>query len=62
MKKLSKGQLKAASEIFGNISVAWFTAGVISPLFIFQDNLLKHLLTFIAGIPIGGLLQLDHYY
>lgn len=29
----SPGQLTRASEIFGNLSVAWFSAGVIAPFF-----------------------------
>ena len=33
MARLSKGQLNRASEVMGNISVAWFTAGAITPLF-----------------------------
>lgn len=31
--KLNTEQLKRVSEILGNIAVAWFTMGVISPLF-----------------------------
>jgi hypothetical protein len=33
MKSFSKGQLKTAAEIFGNISVTWFAAGIVAPLF-----------------------------
>ena len=32
MAKLSSGQLKAASGITGNVSAAWFSIGVISPI------------------------------
>lgn len=32
MKSFSNGQLRAASEITGNICVAWFAAGIIAPL------------------------------
>lgn len=32
--KFSGKQQERLSEILGNISVAWFTAGVISPLFL----------------------------
>lgn len=31
--KLSLPQLNRISEIFGNIAVVWFSAGVISPIF-----------------------------
>lgn len=34
MARLSKGQLNRTSEILGNISVAWFSAGAITPLFV----------------------------
>ena len=36
---LSNKQLERASEILGNISVAWFSAGAISPLFIGSRNI-----------------------
>ena len=32
--RLSKGQKERLSEIFGNVAVAWFSVGVITPLFI----------------------------
>lgn len=32
--KLNKDQKKQLAEIFGNMSVAWFSLGVISPIFI----------------------------
>lgn len=31
--KVTSSQFNRMSEIFGNISVAWFVAGVITPLF-----------------------------
>ena len=37
--KLSDEQLNRASEILGNIAVAWFSAGVISPLFVRTQNI-----------------------
>ena len=37
--KLSDEQLNRASEILGNIAVAWFSAGVISPLFVQAQNI-----------------------
>jgi hypothetical protein len=33
MEKLSIAQSKSLSNILGNIAVAWFTVGVITPLF-----------------------------
>lgn len=50
MIKLDAGQRKAASEITGNVSVAWFTAGVISPFFVQPKNLSD----FIAFLTFGS--------
>ena len=49
--RFSKDQYKAVSEIFGNISSAWFTAGVISPLFVKPETGLK-----LAVFLVGGVL------
>ncbi|OGC15986.1 hypothetical protein A3J90_05925 [candidate division WOR-1 bacterium RIFOXYC2_FULL_37_10] len=46
MKKFSNKQLDRISEIAGNIAVAWFSAGVISPLFIHSQSLLNFIFTF----------------
>jgi len=50
MKKLRQSQLKALSEFLNTIAAAWFSAGVISPLFIKPENLIKALI--LAGIAI----------
>lgn len=50
MEKLSVGQLKAASTITGNISVAWFTIGNISPLFGPISNLFDFFAKFIISL------------
>jgi hypothetical protein len=51
---LSKDQKKSLSEIFGNISVAWFTAAFISPIFfnfkISENTLLSILMSAIMFI------------
>jgi hypothetical protein len=44
--KLSKGQIYRTSEITGNIAVAWFTAGAITPLFSEQSTLFDFLIRF----------------
>lgn len=54
MKGLSKGQIERASEIFGNVSVAWFSAGAISPLFSDPQNLIDTLLRFMVAISFAG--------
>ncbi len=33
MKKYSPGQLRILAEFFNNLSLAWFTGGVITPYF-----------------------------
>lgn len=47
--KLSKGQLERSSEISGNIAVAWFSAGVIAPLFLRSQNTID----FIVGLVLS---------
>lgn len=44
--RLSRGQLERASEILGNLAVAWFSAGIISPLFIYPKDILVFILNF----------------
>lgn len=48
MKKLnfSHEQTSRASEIFGNLAVAWFSAGVISPLFVRPKTIFEFMVTF----------------
>ncbi|OGD98258.1 hypothetical protein A3A49_00400 [Candidatus Curtissbacteria bacterium RIFCSPLOWO2_01_FULL_38_11b] len=41
MGSLNSNQLKALSEFFNTVAAAWFSAGVISPLFIKPQNLLN---------------------
>lgn len=40
---LSNKQRDRLSEILGNIAVAWFTAGVVSPLFIHPNSVIDFL-------------------
>lgn len=58
MKKLSIGQLKAVSEISGNIAVAWFTAGVISPMFVRPKNPVDFLSNLMLGLTMTVLFTL----
>ncbi|MBI3366765.1 hypothetical protein HY041_04025 [Candidatus Roizmanbacteria bacterium] len=37
--QLNKDQRKQLAEIIGNISVAWFSAGIISAVFLRQENI-----------------------
>jgi len=54
VKKLSIGQSKAASEILGNIAVAWFTVGVISPIFIRPRSFFD----FISNLMLGLIMTI----
>lgn len=55
MKKLSVGQYERASEILGNITVAWFSAGAISPLFVKPAQWLEFIPLFILSLTMAGL-------
>lgn len=46
-----QSQLNRVSEIAGNVSVAWFTAGIISPLFTRQSSLEN--LLFTSGLSLA---------
>ena len=46
MEELSTSQLDRASEIAGNIAVAWFSAGAISPILALPENLRDFVFTF----------------
>lgn len=50
MQSFSKVQLKTAAEIFGNISVTWFAAGIVAPLFSHSFIWINSLVSLIAAI------------
>lgn len=52
---LNLSQLNRASEVLGNISVAWFTAGVISPLFVRPKSIPELVSLFVLSIVMAGL-------
>ncbi len=52
-RKLSKGQINRLSEITGNTSVAWFSIGVIAPLFVRQESL-EFIATIIVSLFMTG--------
>lgn len=62
MRRLSSGQLKAASEITGNIAVAWFSAGVISPLFIRPREIVEFLIFLLIGLTMASLFASGSLY
>lgn len=54
MKKLSVKQLDRISEIFGNISVAWFSSGVIIPIITKQIDSLDFWLRLVLSLVMAG--------
>lgn len=62
MGKLSEGQLKALSEIAGNLAVAWFSAGIILPLLVSPESLLRFLLLTIGGLIMAGVFTFISVY
>lgn len=48
--KLSKGQLERTSEITGNISVAWFSGGVISLVLFHPQTVFDFGATFVLSL------------
>lgn len=53
MTELSIGQLDRSSEILGNLAVAWFSAGIASPLFNQSKNLAEIILFIALGITMS---------
>lgn len=54
MNKLSFVQLSRASEIIGNVSVAWFSGGIITPLIARSMNFIEFLFYFIVSLFMSG--------
>jgi len=48
--KLNKDQKKLTAEILGNVSVAWFASGVISPFFLRNLGAFDILRSFFLGL------------
>lgn len=53
MKKFSFAQLNRASEIIGNISVAWFSGGVITPLIVRSLNIIMFFIYFVLSLTMS---------
>ncbi len=52
--KLSLSQLDRISEIFGNISVVWFSAGIISPIFSPPQIVFDFAYRFLVSLVMSG--------
>lgn len=55
---LNRFQLERTSEILGNVSVAWFSAGVITPLFFRPKNIVEFIALFLVSLLMAGLFFL----
>ena len=54
MKKLSFAQLNRSSEIIGNISVAWFSGGIITPLIARSLDIIMFVIFFVVSLILSG--------
>lgn len=52
--RLTKAQLIRISEVLGNISVAWFSAGVITPIFIHPQSVFDFIYTLVVSLILSG--------
>lgn len=52
--KLTKLQLVRISEVLGNISVAWFSAGVITPIFIHPKTVFDFVYVLGLSLTLSG--------
>ncbi|MDI6731553.1 MAG: hypothetical protein QME05_03090 [Candidatus Margulisbacteria bacterium] len=50
MEKLNPSQLKAFSEFMNMIAAAWFTSGVIAPLFAHPNSFIELLSYIVVGL------------
>jgi len=63
MKELKPSQLKALSEFLNTIAAAWFSAGIISPIFVKPENFPTTLvLALVAIIAALSFLALSLYF
>lgn len=53
MKKLSFVQLNRSSEIFGNISVAWFSGGIVGTIFSHSFELIEFVIFFVITLSMS---------
>ena len=58
MRKLNLDQKRFLSDFLNGLSIAWFSVGVISPLFITVDSLLKLAIQISSSVVISGILFL----
>lgn len=57
--RLNLNQRKFLSDFLNGLSIAWFSAGVISPFFVGSDNLLKLVLQVAGSVGISlGLIAI----
>ena len=56
MNKLNIDQKRFLSDFLNGLSIAWFSAGVIAPLFTGFDNMLKLILQVVSSVAISASL------
>jgi hypothetical protein len=57
MNELNTEQLRRASEILGNMAVAWFTVGVITPMLVGPENAVVFVRPFMLSLLMTGLFS-----
>lgn len=58
IKKFTKGQLNRLSEVLGNVSVAWFSVGIIAPAVNKPRDLVDFFLMSGVSLSIGTVILL----
>ena len=53
-RRLNLNQRKFLSDFLNGLSVAWFSAGIISPFFVGSDNLLKLIVQLVGSVGISA--------
>lgn len=53
MRKLNLDQKRFLSDFLNGLSIAWFSAGVIAPLFTGFDNVLKLILQIVSSVTVS---------
>lgn len=53
MRKLNLDQKRFLSDFLNGLSIAWFSAGVIAPLFTGFDNVLKLTIQIVSSVAIS---------
>lgn len=58
VKKLNTAQRKFLSDFLNGLAIAWFSAGVISPIFVNTDKLIRLVIQVAGSLAISAILVL----